>query len=380
MAFAGYLKTPQIQALVLAAIESGLVLVPRDLLLAGIPVGFAGSLPIRANPNDQFQTDIVAINAVERMADGLVPLVQYLQNAAFQLKTRGRAEAAAFEQAANLIGNVSTGVPALPDPATLPEIVKNEQIVGDDDTLDISFFGEGVEFAKLVARINVPRFENGVQVTAQNGGPWILHGTAWIVGPGLALTNHHVVNARRDDESPASPADLKLQAEAATLEFGFDQPKASPLRVGVQRLLTTSTALDYALLEVPDAPAVGVPTLLAGKVKLDATTRMAVNIIQHPRGEAKQVAFRNNLVAAADDDTIRYYTDTDFGSSGSPVCDDQWRVVALHRGARHAPGANYQGKAEAYVNYGSQIQAILADLRVTQPAAATTIEEAQPEQ
>jgi endonuclease G len=378
MAFGGYLKALQLQELVLAAIESGLVLVPRDLLLAGIPVGFAGSLPIRQNPNDQFQTDLVAINAVERMADGLVPIVQYLQNAAFQLKTRGRAEATAFEQAASRIGNASTGVPVLPDPATLPEIVKNEQIVGDDDTVAIAFLGEGVEFAKLVARINVPRFENGVQVTAQNGGPWILHGTAWIVGPGLAVTNHHVINARRDDEPPASAADLKLQAESATLEFGFDQPKADPLKVNVQGLLTTSTTLDYALLEVPDAPAVGVPTLVAGKVKLDATTRMAVNIIQHPRGEAKQVAFRNNLVAAADDDTIRYYTDTDFGSSGSPVCDDQWRVVALHRGARHAPGANYQGKLEAYVNFGSQIESILADLRVTQPAAAAMIEAAQP--
>jgi hypothetical protein len=59
---------------------------------------------------------------------------------------------------------------------------------------------------------------------------------------------------------------------------------------------------------------------------------MAVNIVQHPRGEHKQVAFRNNLVSAADATIVRYFTDTDHGSSGSPVCDDHWRVVASIEG------------------------------------------------
>jgi V8-like Glu-specific endopeptidase len=82
-------------------------------------------------------------------------------------------------------------------------------------------------------------------------------------------------------------------------------------------------------------------------------------------------------VTAADADTLRYYTDTDFGSSGSPVCDDSWRVIALHRGAKHAPGAKYQGKDEAYVNFGSQIQAVLDDLRATNPMVGAQIEAAQ---
>ena len=70
---------------------------------------------------------------------------------------------------------------------------------------------------------------------------------------------------------------------------------------------------------------------------------------------------------------IRYFTDTDYGSSGSPVCDDQWRVVALHRGSRHTANTSYQGRTEAYVNFGSQIQAVLADLAATAPAAAAAI-------
>jgi len=75
------------------------------------------------------------------------------------------------------------------------------------------------------------------------------------------------------------------------------------------------------------------------------------------------------LVSGADKDVIRYFTDTDFGSLGSAVCDDDWRVVALHRGAKYTQGVKYQGKDTAFVNFGSQIQTILSDLNANQPAA-----------
>jgi hypothetical protein len=83
-------------------------------------------------------------------------------------------------------------------------------------------------------------------------------------------------------------------------------------------------------------------------------------------------------VSAADATTVRYFTDTDRGSSGSPVCDDRWRVVALHRGARHVSGVQFQGKDEAFVNFGSQIQAVLADIGANDAPAAATIAAAQP--
>jgi hypothetical protein len=52
-------------------------------------------------------------------------------------------------------------------------------------------------------------------------------------------------------------------------------------------------------------------------------------------------------------------------------------VVALHRGARHTDGANYQGRTEAFVNIGSQIQAVLADIATADAAAASAINGAQ---
>jgi endonuclease G len=377
MAFAGYLDNNEINELTSAAVDGGLLDVPRAIRLAGIPGAFVAGLTIQPAPLDQFVVDLVAINGVERMADGTVPIVEFLKNSAFQLKLRGRDQAQVFDRMLSSIGNLASGVPDLPDPAQLPEVVRNERVIGFDDTLDLTFLSRGLTIAEAVARIRVPRFQNGAQISTANGGPWVQSGTAWLIAPNLALTNHHVVSARLADDPPADDADLKLQARNAALDFDLDGKEATATVAGVAQLVASSETLDYALLELSDAPERPIPPLATKRVALDATTRMAVNIVQHPRGEYKQVAFRNNLVTAADDDTVRYYTDTDFGSSGSPVCDDRWRVVALHRGARRAPGANYLGRDEAYVNFGSQIQAVLSDLRTKDAAAASQIETAQ---
>ncbi|MFD9551716.1 trypsin-like peptidase domain-containing protein [Nocardia salmonicida] len=39
-----------------------------------------------------------------------------------------------------------------------------------------------------------------------------------------------------------------------------------------------------------------------------------------------------NFVRHVDRDAVQYRTDTEGGSSGSPVFDNQWRLVALHHG------------------------------------------------
>jgi V8-like Glu-specific endopeptidase len=67
--------------------------------------------------------------------------------------------------------------------------------------------------------------------------------------------------------------------------------------------------------------------------RLEQDRRVA--IIQHPGGFLKKISIQNNLVAFADDRLVQYYTSTQGGSSGSPVFDDDFAVVAIHHSAVH---------------------------------------------
>ncbi len=53
-----------------------------------------------------------------------------------------------------------------------------------------------------------------------------------------------------------------------------------------------------------------------------------------------EVSLRNNQVVAIKDGRIFYLADTEDRSSGAPVFDDEWQIVALHRsgGERDATG------------------------------------------
>ncbi|APR83391.1 Hypothetical protein A7982_08740 [Minicystis rosea] len=54
----------------------------------------------------------------------------------------------------------------------------------------------------------------------------------------------------------------------------------------------------------------------------------------YSNGGTKQIALSENQVVNVHERYVQYTTDTLRGSSGSPVFDDQWRVVAVH----HAGG------------------------------------------
>ncbi len=99
-----------------------------------------------------------------------------------------------------------------------------------------------------------------------------------------------------------------------------------------------------------------------------------VNIIQHPLGKPKRVALRNNKVYSAEYPHLYYYTDTLEGSSGSPVFDDDWQVIALHC-ASITERSEYNGnKNVGYVNQGVQMNAIFAHLAETAKSDSSVAE------
>jgi len=116
-----WLDGNQVLAVQKAALDSGLIDLPRTLLLQGLPPGFRVGLVVDPTPLNQFNLDLGRLNNIERLADGLVPLVRYLQNAAEQLELRSMPQAEIFKRLANEVGNRVRGaaVATLPPPPTL---------------------------------------------------------------------------------------------------------------------------------------------------------------------------------------------------------------------------------------------------------------------
>jgi V8-like Glu-specific endopeptidase len=191
---------------------------------------------------------------------------------------------------------------------------RERQIVeGDETLLDISFLELGVQRASAVCRLTAA-FESGVY-----------HGTGFRIGPSLLLTNHHVLYDWEDGDAHA------LSVEAA---FGYETDLEGKLRKATVVVCDVDTirgerAHDFAVIS-PIEPLPGaVPELsLAPKRAVEVDQRVV--IVQHPGGLPKKIAFAHNLVRHVDDDVVQYWTDTEQGSSGSPVFNESWEVVALH--------------------------------------------------
>jgi hypothetical protein len=190
-----------------------------------------------------------------------------------------------------------------------------ERLIGDDDMLSSAFLERGAQVARAVCCIR----EREQRI-----------GTGFLVGARLLLTNAHVL----------PDADAARDCEA---EFDFeDGPDGDRFKTPVQFALDPDALfvaspeddLDYALVAVRPAsggrrleefppialdPAVG--KVLRGE---------SLNIIQHPNGAPKRVAIRQNRFTALLEKYMHYETDTQPGSSGSPVFNDQWQVVCLH--------------------------------------------------
>jgi len=360
MAFQQHLAPAELDQLANAALAiTGDYALVRPVLFGGVLPAFRNMFPPALGIPQAVlvRVDLNQLNTVERLVDGTVPLKQWLQNLAGL--AAGRPEAEIVSELLNRTSTSATGAAPL-RPQDIPEL--KEEIVHRDDMVPYEFMGVGVQRAASVVKLMVPRHANGVpHMTGAN--PTIYLGTGWLVGNGsLLITNHHVINARAPNEAAASDADLKLQAEKTTAIFDYNAENAQGTRVQVKELLRWNTKLDYAVLRIDDIARPPLPLRPQAFTDDELSDKPPVNIIQHPDGRPKLYAIRNNLVSAADGNDLRYFTDTKGGSSGSPVFDDTWQVVALHRGASLVTNVKFQGHNVAYVNVGTTLAAIAADL------------------
>jgi len=233
--------------------------------------------------------------------------------------------------------------------------------------------GAFIEHARLigrqVARLRVPRYSAGTLVHPVGGV-----GTGWLIAPGLLLTNHHVIGARERDEPQASEADFKRQGEKTVLWFDYhregqiEDEALTP--VSVAEVVTSSRELDYALLRLADKASLADRLQVAvvrERPELLRGTRL--NIVQCPGGGPLRYAIRNNFFVGLGQRPyqMRYLTDTLRGSSGAPVLDDSWQVVAMHHGYKQVDPSLYDKEAGKsgvvkYHNEGIVISDILSDM------------------
>ncbi|MBX7252140.1 MAG: serine protease [Candidatus Promineofilum sp.] len=259
--------------------------------------------------------------------------------------------------------------PTVGDQAELELIVNSE-----DNFIDIDMLAGAIYTAQAVGRIERP---SGRAL-----------GTGFLVGPDLMLTNYHVFKDKSVLSSAVVRFDYHANADGVTTQgrvFEF-QPD---FYIG-----SKDTELDFALVKIKGEPLaerkmqpgdedLGYLELLRrGRHRgyLLLAPRMLVehervNIIQHPNGNPQKVVLTQNYILAdMTADRVHYLADTQPGSSGSPVLNRYWEVVALH----HSGGAHPPQKANNNLqkvlkglykfNEGIPIRAILPKIERYLPA------------
>ena len=245
---------------------------------------------------------VMAINDADRIGKRLARVAS-VEAAATPVSTGGLVEPVVQPTAARRRGPVEMAL---------------ERVIGQSDLVGIGY---------LAIALRVSRSVGCIELRSRTGSV-LGHGTGFMVSPRLLLTNNHVL---QDPD----------QAVHSQVAFNFERGPEGQLLTSVAfeldpgTFFVTHPALDYSLVAVRPTARDG--TALAGFGWLPLIEEQGkvlegeyVNIIQHPNGEPKQLALRENQVVDLFDDFLHYRTDTAPGSSGSPVFNDQWEVVALH--------------------------------------------------
>lgn len=252
-----------------------------------------------------------------------------------------------------------------PLPAKIVFAAVEESIQGaTNDILSTEFFEAGINAAMSVGKV-----DTGIKC-----------GTGFLIGENLMLTNHHVI----EDETIASDSRFILDFEdnfigVAKMSEEFDLDPGTFFMTD-KRLDFTIAAVNNISYNGKSIDDYGYHPLIVrqGKIKLGDP----VNIIHHPGGNSKRVSFRNNqlifiknkdsdgkkdLASNGFDNFCLYLADTLQGSSGAPLFNDRWEVVAVH----HA-GAPIRFK-EAGFEVLEETEIELADLKANEGIRASRI-------
>lgn len=193
-----------------------------------------------------------------------------------------------------------------------------ERIIGTSDLMGIAFLERGLQIARSIGRVWVN----------VDGGRTDAYGTGFLVSPRLLLTNHHVLGDKNLAAKSLIQFDYALRADGKPYTPALFAVDAATFHLADQHLDYALVALAPISQEGRSLAEFGWNRLLAEEGKIIAA--QYGNVIQHPNGEMKQLTLRENRVVDVLPEFLHYTADTEPGSSGSPVYNDRWEVVALH--------------------------------------------------
>jgi hypothetical protein len=223
------------------------------------------------------------------------------------------------------------------DPAASDRLERT--IEAQSTLLDVSFLERGLELSPSICKL---------LVTLNDDKRY--YGTAFRIGDDLLLTNHHVLF---DTHGPAKAVEAWFGYELA---FG-GAPREYTVVACKPETVAGRADHDWAVVRTDGAiPGSAGIIPLTGALPPKALDR--VYIIQHPQGQEKKIGMIHNVVTGVTDDVIQYRTDTEGGSSGSPVFNERWQVVGLH----HRWGSTVKGGRTEYFNQGRRIERVVEGL------------------
>jgi len=187
-----------------------------------------------------------------------------------------------------------------------------ERIWGINNLRQIAWMERGLRATKSVCRILIPS-SRGLKFA-----------TGFMINSSCLMTNHHVISSVDEAQKAVIEFDYQLDfyRELKTTRYQLDTS-----------IFITNAELDYTIVGVNHKSS-KMCLEQWGYLELNECANPLpgeyVNIIQHPNGGTKQIVLTANEVTKVEEGIISYTTDTMPGSSGSPVFNDLWQVVAIH--------------------------------------------------
>lgn len=360
---------------------------------------YIATLPIGSpTPRLQLRAYLLRMNVTTTLPDGTIALLIFLESVVSNVSSQEDiaffdAKIEKVEARALMKGNPTdlpattaaappvSPIEALDLSAATLDLTPEAEVGGQDDTLSIDFFKKTMEVSRSVFKVLVHRHFDTDPNFISGEDPEFGLGTGWVIGDRLMITNHHVVEARGRFEAPAEPEDFVLQGQNTYIipDYHTLSDADKMIKLDESALLAYDKELDFAIYQLPENYSDRAPLKLRRRnIEKSLSNKLAdrVNIVQHPMGKPQRVGFRNNFIVVGDDRRLSYLTDTEGGSSGSPVCDDKWKVAALHRATKSISAQNVKinGALIRRENTGVPIRTILAHLEAEHPEIHAIIE------